>query len=805
VVRSKFLPFFVVVPLLAAAQPVGPFTSPTEGDEVVQQPASEGPKALTPNKPEEEELSPPPEAEVALPAPGFTEIRNPAFPTPEALAPVVSKRKRPYAEGDLAPYFGQGNLAKAKAAYESQAYVQAAALLEKETLLPARYLRGLSLLKAQKYDAAAGELTALADVYPAMRDRCLTHAALAEEGRGHLKDAARLFSQIPPTSKLFGDARFGLARVLKRQGDVKAALAALDAIAGVGGATLGREAPADALFAQADLARGAKDAARERDALFRIWATHPMSGASKQADRRLRGQKPSTEVQVTRGESLVEAHRNRPGLTLLKSLLSKLKLPDELACRAQFAYGKALRKERDHQKAIEALRPVVEKCPSADLRARALYVLGSSQSIVDPVRGADTYERLAREFPAHPFADDALFYAADLYAKSGRVDDALKRLDDIVQRYPNGDFFSEALFRTYWIHRQRGDEDSAVKTLDRIEAAMSQADESYDVERARYWRARGAESKGNGKAAAVLFEKLALEHPSTYYGMMARGRLAGLEPERYTRVLTALATLPEPEAPWPLDAAAMADDPHFQAGVELLRMGFGDVAANEFLGVNRVGQGEEALRLLVVALAQCGDSRSAHAIARVALRRDLSGPVLAKTRMVWGLAYPNAFRPLVEKYSKQVNLDPDLLQALMREESALDPKVLSWAGALGLTQLMLPTAKAVAKELHLKRRVTADALLEPELNIQIGSAYLGHLVGRFNGNASYALASYNAGAGAVDRWRTDHSKLALDEWVEEIPVAETRGYVKRVLRSYVTYQMLNGHTAPAHTPAVGLR
>jgi soluble lytic murein transglycosylase len=140
-------------------------------------------------------------------------------------------------------------------------------------------------------------------------------------------------------------------------------------------------------------------------------------------------------------------------------------------------------------------------------------------------------------------------------------------------------------------------------------------------------------------------------------------------------------------------------------------------------------------------------------------------------------------------------VEPDLLQALMREESALDPKALSWAGALGLTQLMPATAKAVAKSLGLKR-VTNQSLLEPELNIRLGSTYLGSLLKKFEGNKIYAVASYNAGSGAVARWRTGREAVELDEWVEEIPIAETRGYVKRVLRSYNTYQLLYRRTPP---------
>ena len=229
--------------------------------------------------------------------------------------------------------------------------------------------------------------------------------------------------------------------------------------------------------------------------------------------------------------------------------------------------------------------------------------------------------------------------------------------------------------------------------------------------------------------------------------------------------------------------------------MELLRLGFEDAASSELLAARRTGQPPETQRLLVEALARTGDVRSAHGVARLALRRDLSGPVAPGTRDLWAIAYPDAFRELVVRYTKGSPVEPELLQALMREESALDPKALSWAGAVGLTQLMLPTAREVARALRI-RAPTAQQLQDPSTNIQLGSAYLARLLQRFDGNVAFALASYNAGEGAVSRWRSSRPESELDRWVEEIPLSETRGYVKRVLRSWNTYRLLGGRPLP---------
>ncbi len=158
---------------------------------------------------------------------------------------------------------------------------------------------------------------------------------------------------------------------------------------------------------------------------------------------------------------------------------------------------------------------------------------------------------------------------------------------------------------------------------------------------------------------------------------------------------------------------------------------------------------------------------------------------------VWQMAYPPAWRDQVVRYAPPAGVPPDLLQALMREESALDPAVVSGAGAVGLTQLMVRTAGESAKKLALPAPSAHD-LTDPRLNIRLGAQHLGDLIKRFGGSAPLALAAYNAGEGNARAWWRSRASLPLDEFVEEIPIQETRGYVKRVLRSYAAYRMLYG-------------
>jgi soluble lytic murein transglycosylase len=290
--------------------------------------------------------------------------------------------------------------------------------------------------------------------------------------------------------------------------------------------------------------------------------------------------------------------------------------------------------------------------------------------------------------------------------------------------------------------------------------------------------------------------------PLTYYGLLARGRLAEIDPDRAHAIEESQDRLLQTPAPRALRAGMLARDPHLLAGIELLRLGLRTEAAREIAAVDRspardAGEtGQEPLTLVAELFARAGDLRMAHAVVRMELRGLLRRPATALALRAAALAYPLAFRDQIARVSQGAAIPADLLQALMREESALDPRALSPSGALGLTQLMPATARVLARKLKLRGYETAW-LLDPETNIRIGGTYLGELYARFQ-HPALALASYNAGPGAVSGWLKARGSLPLDAFVEEIPLDETRGYVKRCLRSFAAYQFLysNGRVLP---------
>jgi soluble lytic murein transglycosylase len=718
----------------------------------------------------------------------------PDVPEAPASGPVFSER-------DLASYFAAGDLARARTKYDQGKYAEAAALLRaaRDDSPPVAYLLALATLNAGDPASAAAQLGALAPRYPVLADRIAWHQGVALERSGDAPGAAEAYARVPPDSPLADDARLSEAR-MRRTFDGPGALEVLapllDRPAPAGGR--GRDVGAEALLLAAELHAAAGNRAAARTAYRRIWAEHPLSrhavDAGKRADA-LGAKAPTAEERLSRAVGYLGAQKNQEAVQQLEELLRTKKLPEPVACEARFALGKGYRKLRQHAKAIAALEPVVAKCQDRDLLARALYVLGTSTSIVKPARGIEVYERLAAEFADHSFADDALLFAADLHMKAADWNAAQDALQRLVDRYPEGDFRADALFRLFWIDRTAGERERGLAGLRLLEHDYGGPRAGIDYERSLYWQGRTLVELGRKVEAAATWEKLVRHHPAGYYAMLARGRLAAVAPELARQVEAALPDPPAELPPLEVPAGALAPDRHYQAALELIRLGFPKAAADELWAVDRKAVrergGAEPVLLVAYLLDRTGARQAAHAIARSEGRELLRGRPEGEALVPYRIAFPRAYRDLIERHATRFGVPPDLVQALMREESALDPEIVSWAGAVGLTQLMPSTAKAVARRHKLKVPGPAQ-LRDPDTNVMIGTAYLGDLLKLWDGNYALACASYNAGEGAVKRWIRERGDRELDEFVEEIPIRETRDYVKRVLTSFNAYRLTYG-------------
>ncbi len=162
------------------------------------------------------------------------------------------------------------------------------------------------------------------------------------------------------------------------------------------------------------------------------------------------------------------------------------------------------------------------------------------------------------------------------------------------------------------------------------------------------------------------------------------------------------------------------------------------------------------------------------------------------------ILFPEPYKNIVDAAASKAQVPSALVYAIMRQESAFNPKARSPMDAYGLMQLMPSVAKTRA---HQKNRPfeKATELYDPELNIALGAFELQSLLGRYQSQFIMAIAAYNASEKALKGWVKHRYRLDPIEFIEEIPYEETRGYIKLVLRNYLFYLRFNA-TEPFEFP-----
>lgn len=147
--------------------------------------------------------------------------------------------------------------------------------------------------------------------------------------------------------------------------------------------------------------------------------------------------------------------------------------------------------------------------------------------------------------------------------------------------------------------------------------------------------------------------------------------------------------------------------------------------------------------------------------------------------------YKLEYTEYVKKYANEYNVDEYLIYAIIKAESNFEPNAESHRGAKGLMQLMYSTAEDIAKRINVN--LNEDNILEPNININLGTKYISMLIQKYN-NINLALAAYNAGSGNVDGWIEKGTLKSDGSDIENVPFTETNNYVRKILRDYEIYK-----------------
>ena len=295
-----------------------------------------------------------------------------------------------------------------------------------------------------------------------------------------------------------------------------------------------------------------------------------------------------------------------------------------------------------------------------------------------------------------------------------------------------------------------------------IEGVASMPDEERVRERWRYWRARALEETGRLHEARTDFESLA--HERDFYGFLAADRLESAYRFNHRPLEVTAETLER--------VAAM---PGVRRALEFLELQRRVDARREWHAlIQELGE-EELEAASWIARCQDWHGRAILTIARTPERDDLE------------LRFPVIYRDLVEAESSRQGLPPANVYAFIRQESAFMADARSPVGALGLMQIMPRTGRMLMRRTGRTWR-GRNQLLDPDLNVTLGTHYVRSLLSEMGGHVVLATASYNAGPGRVRSWLPAKGEVDAAAWIDNIPFTETRRYVRRVLAYSAIYE-----------------
>jgi len=437
--------------------------------------------------------------------------------------------------------------------------------------------------------------------------------------------------------------------------------------------------------------------------------------------------------------------------------------------------------------------PYLEAGPSvpADLGRQALLHLGMSQLKLGDEAGATaTFERVQRQYPGTAEGEEALYRAGMIAHQAQRYSEASQVFARLDKEYPHGNFRDKALWAAAWAAYRRSAWEESLQWLNAMEQG---AVDGATRGKALYWQARLQEKLGKKDAAPALFQKVAQVSPYSYYGFMALKQLKNESSLTDIPPVPAEWKAPPPVPNGPSSAKTASEtspwDLHFRKAEALADAGLGKLSQPELEAALKQNEGQNSG---LAKLLEASRKTKAYFIPVLLSQKywdrfkSLFSDSTAAEAYRSRLLYPYAYRSQIESAAARSELPAPLIVALMRQESGFMPWISSTSNAQGLMQLLPTTAAGRAKALG----IPPGDLFDPDYNIQVGSAELKAMLSRFGDNWAYACAAYNAGPGRAKQWSEAFGNLPIDEFIEEIPFAETNLYVKLVLRNYWSYKTL---------------
>ena len=404
-----------------------------------------------------------------------------------------------------------------------------------------------------------------------------------------------------------------------------------------------------------------------------------------------------------------------------------------------------------------------------------------------------TLADLRKASPSSDRVGDLLFAIGRYYEKRDRGDQAAAFYTQLIRQFPQSPNADEPHFGMAWRAHEARDYANAARLL--TEHLANYGTVTDNRGKAAFWAAVNTERAGDKARAMTLYQAMLKRYGAGWFGLNAERRIErltreGVRPRSIDGDLI-LRRAVEGLHPinLPSETLKEADRERVRKAEQLMQIALNQQANAELEATRESSPNSPLVNLRI---AQIFRAQGENVAAINVLKRSYPdyGQALPEemSREVWDVFYPLKWWSNIKEEARRHNLDPYQIAGLIRQETVFNHMARSRANALGVMQLLPSTAKAVARSSN-AGAISANDLFNPVLNIQLGVAYVKQLQNDF-GRFEYVAAAYNGGETRVRRWIRERPGLDIEDWVEAIPLSETRLYVQGVYRNTRIYQRL---------------
>ena len=503
---------------------------------------------------------------------------------------------------------------------------------------------------------------------------------------------------------------------------------------------------------------------------------------------------------------LLAKYSREPDLNPIRDRLV-LEYPAQLTAADWEMIADGYWREEEHRKAADAYTYATPIPRNLYRIARGFHRNGN----IDTARRA--YQRLLREYHDSREAGQALIYLAKI--SSG--DEAVVYLEKAIAKFPADApeaYRSKAIVHERFskheaaydsrqkLLQKHGDSSAAAEYRWKKALALaangnqqgawsmmqplvkSQREFEFGA-KALYWTGKWATEIGRPQAAKQTFQQIIKLYPQSYWAWRAATAL-GWDVGNFTQVrpLTPALDLRKNYSSLPFGSPALQELYLLGQYHDAWLLLQSEIEHPQQMSVNE--QFTEGVLRLELGQYSAGMQQIWDLTKRETERERSEWRALRQTKLYWHSLFPFPYEADILQYAQQEGINPLLSISVMRKESTFNPTIDSSVGAVGLMQIVPPTAEWVAEQIDM----SDYELTNPEDNIKIGTWYLSHNHHRYQDDSLLAVASYNAGTGNVSSWLERFDINDRDGFVEQIPFPETKDYVEGVFGNYWNYLRL---------------